>query len=405
MVPCDSVILRGMILKYDVVIVGAGPAGSTAARLCAKRGLKTLLIEKEQLPRYKPCGGCLSPRVLRELDVDIRGVIENTVYEAKFTFQLKNPFSIVSPNPVAYLVMRDSFDHLLCRKAQEGGADLYEGRRVIGFQQDAEGVDVSINGGESVRCCYFVGADGARSIVARSLHRGMVKRTGMALEGEGRLTPEIRRRWSFVHLDLNAVPFGYGWIFPKGNLVSIGIGALFPSKGVKLRSRFERFIGSVGYIRGVRIEKASFYPPATFSGDDLPVSRGRVLLVGDAANLTDPMTGEGIYYAVRSGQMAAEAIVKALREDQKRISGYQEALKCSLFQDLTVALKLAKAIYRFPKLAYNILKSNTDLGFFYLQVLAGNAHYGAFSGEMVGGIRRRLGRKMRAMAEMSSAIE
>lgn len=131
MVPCDSVLLRGMVLKYDVVIVGAGPAGSTTARLCAKKGLKTLLIEKERFPRYKPCGGCLSPRVLRELDVDIGGVIEDTVSGAKFTFQLRDPFSIVSQNPVGYLVMRDSFDHLLCRKAQEGGADLYEGRRVV----------------------------------------------------------------------------------------------------------------------------------------------------------------------------------------------------------------------------------------------------------------------------------
>ena len=131
MVPCDSIFLRGVVLEYDVVIVGAGPAGSTAARLCANKGLKTLLIEKERVPRYKPCGGCLSPRVLRELDVDIGGVIENTVSEAKFTFQLKDPFSIVSQNPVGYLVMRDSFDHLLCRKAQEGGADLYEGRRVV----------------------------------------------------------------------------------------------------------------------------------------------------------------------------------------------------------------------------------------------------------------------------------
>jgi len=193
MAASESILSRGMVLKYDV-IVSAGPAGSTTARFCAKKGLKALLIEKDRFPRYKPCGGCLSPRVLRELDFDIGRVIENTVSEAKFTFQLRDRFSICSQNPIGYLVMRDSFDHLLCRKAQEGGANLFEGKRVIGFQQDAEGVDVYINGGESMRCRYLLGADGARSIVAQLLLGGVVKKMGMALEREGRLAPGIKGR-------------------------------------------------------------------------------------------------------------------------------------------------------------------------------------------------------------------
>ncbi len=147
MVACDSFLSREVVLEYDVLIVGAGPSGSTAARFCAKKGLRTLIVEKDRIPRYKPCGGCLSPRVLRELDFDIGEVVENTVFEAKFTFRSKDPFSIVSNDPIGYLVMRESFDHLLCQKAQEEGADLYEGRKVVGFQPDVEGVDVSIEGG------------------------------------------------------------------------------------------------------------------------------------------------------------------------------------------------------------------------------------------------------------------
>lgn len=381
-------------MDYDVIIVGAGPAGSTAARLCARKGLRTLILEKDRFPRYKPCGGCLSPRVLRELDVDIGGVIQATIHEARFTFQLEDPFSIVCQDPIGYLVMRESFDDLLCRKAQEEGADLYEERRVVGFRQDEQGVDVSIEGGESVRCRYLVGADGARSTVSQSLRAGAMKKGGIAFAGEARFPHEIQGRWSFVHLDLGAVPCGYGWIFPKGALVSMGVGALFPSKGMRLKSRFERFIARVDYIKGAGMERASFYPLPTFSPDDLPLSRGRVALAGDAANLMDPMTGEGIYYALRSGHIIGEAIVKAIEEDQKGIDGYQEALKRSLFQDLTKALKLAKVIYRFPKGAYNILKSNRRLGLLYLDILAGNARYEAFSGKMAEGIRRRLGSKI-----------
>ena len=390
-------------MEYDVIVVGAGPAGSTAARFCARQGLRTLLIEKDRFPRHKPCGGCLSPRVLREFDFDIGGVIESTVREAKFTFRLGEPFSICCEDPIGYLVMRESFDDLLCRKAQEEGADLYEERRVVGFRQDGQGVDVFIKGGESVRCRYLVGADGARSTVFQSLRAGAMKKAGMAFMGEARFPYEIQGRWSFVHLDLGGVPYGYGWIFPKGNLVSMGVGALFPSKGTRLKSQFERFIARVDYIKGAEIERARFYPLPTFSPDGLPLSRGRVALAGDAANLMDPMTGEGIYYAVRSGHMAGEAIVKAIEEDQKGIDGYQEALKRTLFQDLTMALKLARVIYRFPKAAYNILKSNRKLGLLYLDILAGNARYEAFSGKMAGRIKRHLGSKITAMVKMSSA--
>jgi len=381
-------------LEYDVIVVGAGPAGSTAARFCARQGLRTLLIEKDRFPRHKPCGGCLSPRVLREFDFDIGGVIESTVREAKFTFRLGEPFSICCEDPIGYLVMRESFDHLLWRKAQEGGADLYEGRRVSGFLQDEEGVDVFITGGESIRCRYLVGADGARSIVAQSLRGGMMRKAGMAFQGEGRLAPGLERRWSFVHLDFGGIPYGYGWIFPKGDRISMGIGTLFPSRGVRLKSRFQRFVHGVDYIGAVEMERASFYPLPTFSGDDLPVSRGRVLLAGDAANLMDPMTGEGIYYAVKSGQMAGEAIAKAIAEDRGEINEYHDVLKRAFFDDLTVALKLARAVYRFPKLAYTILKSTRSMGLLYLSVLAGKIRYGAFYGEMSEGIRRRFGGKI-----------
>jgi geranylgeranyl reductase family protein len=392
-----------MALDYDVIIVGAGPAGSTAARFCARKGLRTLIIEKDRFPRYKPCGGCLSPRVLKELDFEIGGVIQGTVCEARFTFQLEDPFSITCQDPIGYLVMRESFDDLLCRKAQEEGADLYEERRVVGFRQDGQGVDVSIEGGESVRCRYLVAADGARSTVSQSLRAGVMKKAGMAFVGEVRFPYEIQGRWSFVHLDLGGVPYGYGWIFPKGDLVSIGVGALFPSKGMRLKTRFERFIARVDYIKGAEMESARFYPLPTFSPDDLPISRGRVALAGDAANLMDPMTGEGIYYALRSGHMAGEAVVKAVEEDRKGINGYQEVLKRTLFGDLMMALKLARFIYRFPKAAYNMLKSNRKLGLLYLDILAGNARYEAFSGKMAEGIRRRLGSKITAVVKMSSA--
>jgi len=157
--------------------------------------------------------------------------------------------------------------------------------------------------------------------------------------------------------------------------------------------------------QGEKVERACLHPLPTFSGDKMLASGGRVLLVGDAANLMDPMTGEGIYYAIRSGHMAGEAIVKAITEGHEGIRGYQEALRSTLFRDLQVAVTLAKVVYRFPKVAYTALKSSEDLRLLYLDVLAGNARYEAFLRKIAARLRRALGGKITATAKMSSPVD
>ncbi len=112
---------------YDVIVVGAGPGGSTAARFCAQAGLKTLLIEKERLPRYKPCGGCLSPKTVHLLSFDLSPVLENTIYGVKFSYCFEDSFSIQSTQPMAFLVMRDGFDQFLVKKALEQGTEVLDG--------------------------------------------------------------------------------------------------------------------------------------------------------------------------------------------------------------------------------------------------------------------------------------
>jgi len=109
---------------YDVIVVGGGPGGSSAARFCARAGLKTRLIEKERMPRYKPCGGCLSLKTVRFLNFDLSPVIENTLYGAKFTYCLKDPFIIRSKEPISFMVMRDRFDLFLIKKALDEGQEI-----------------------------------------------------------------------------------------------------------------------------------------------------------------------------------------------------------------------------------------------------------------------------------------
>ena len=184
--------------------------------------MKTLIIEKEQLPRYKPCGGCLSVKTAHLLGFDLSPVIENTVYGAKFTYCFKNPFFIKSEDPIAFMVMRDRFDQLLVNKALENGAAILEGEKVTRVEEKGNGVEVELAKGERIRCEYLIGADGARSVVAKSFSYFKTKGPGdgIGLECEIPFESTInfpKEDLHMMHFDFGRVPNGYGWVFPKEN--------------------------------------------------------------------------------------------------------------------------------------------------------------------------------------------
>ena len=394
-----------MAWDYDVVVVGAGPGGSTAARFCSQAGLKTLLIEKEHLPRYKPCGGCLSPKTIRLLGFDLSPVLENTIDEAKFTYCLKDPFFIKSERPFAFMVMRDRFDQFLVAKAIEKGASLLEGEKVIGVAEKDGGVEVELAKGEKVHCEYLIGADGPESIVARSLSlspwRGDGK--GIGLESEIPFESVIdfpKDHLHIIHLDFGRMPNGYGWVFPKKEGLSIGIGGM-PGEGKKInpRQHFVSFIRGLKYLNEEKIGRVIGHPLPPFYDESQRVSQGRILLVGDAAHLMDPLMGEGIYYALRSGILAAEAIVQAKEEGISPSDLYQHAVQIHIFENLKWALRFSRFIFRFTKLAYQALMRYPELGDLYIQVLEGSESYQGFVVSVKERIKNllkgRLGEKIR----------
>jgi geranylgeranyl reductase family protein len=369
---------------YDVIVVGGGPGGSTAARFCAKAGLKTLIIEKERLPRYKPCGGCLSTKTVRLFDFDLSPVIENTIYGVKFTYCSKDPFFIESKNPIAFLVMRDRFDQFLIDRALEVGTEVLDGERVMKVEEGADGVGVELAKGKKFRCQYLIGADGSESMVAKSLSLKPQKNDGygVAIESETPFDSSVpfpKEELRFVHLDFGGVPNGYGWVFPKKEWLSIGIGGMFrETKKMNPRHYFKSFLKGLDYIPEGKTGRVIGHLLSSFYDENQKVSQGRFLLVGDAAHLMDPLQGEGIYYAVRSGMLAAEAILEWKKEGIVRSDSYQKAVYSDICENLKWALALSQFVFRFTKLAYRTLKRYPELGEIYIQVLEGKVTYQGF---------------------------
>ncbi len=383
-------------MNYDVIVVGAGPGGSTAARICARAGLKTLLLEKERLPRYKPCGGCLSLKTVRLLGFDLGTVTENTVYGVKFTYRLKDGFSIHSREPIAFLVMRESFDQFLVERALEEGAEMVEGEKLAGARDLDGSVEVETGNGERFQCQYLIGADGPGSTVARlfSLLPLKGEGSGIALESEIRYDktagfPEEESH--LVHLDFGGIPNGYGWVFPKRRGLSVGIGGMFPGgKKFNPRPYFSAFTEGLTYLNGGRLDVTG-HPLPAFYDEMQRVSRGNVLLVGDAAHLMDPLQGEGIFYAVRSGMLAAEAILRSKEEGISSSDLYQDAVRLHIFENLKWALRFSRFVFRFTKLAYRTFRRYPEIGDFYLQVLDGRKDYHGFVTEVKERMKEFLG--------------
>ncbi|HEX8011487.1 MAG TPA: geranylgeranyl reductase family protein [Casimicrobiaceae bacterium] len=364
-----------MRVDYDVIVVGAGPGGSAAATELARSGARVALFEQEPLPRYKPCGGCLSQKIERILEPDFHSLVEKTVYGAHFTFEGVDDFRAASDRPIAYMVMRDRFDHFLAEKARAAGADLRAGERVLEALEEEECVRVRTKHAEfSAR--YVVGADGAGGVVGRSLKLAPRRRLAVCVEAEVSAqpgsTPEIGDE---VRLAFGVAPFGYGWVFPKRDHWSIGVGGVRDKTG-NPRAWYDEFLVDQDLADIITDERRRGYVIPLFAGGGSPLGSRRALLVGDAAALVDPLLGEGIYYAVRSGQLAAQALAAALSDGAPEARArYAELIDTEIYGDFRPALKMAWVLYAFPRASYAFLKRRRAFIDLYFGVLRGEAGY------------------------------
>ena len=295
---------------WDLAIVGAGPAGSAAAlgALCADPGLSVVLLDRADFPRDKACGDGIAPHALDVLAaVGVAGLLDD--WEPVRQLHLTRGDHTVERNMrrAAFVVPRTVFDARLAEAATSAGAELVR-HRVRELSADDEGV--LLDG--QVRARVVVGADGAHSRVRQRLGLGRARRTAIAIRGYAPV-PEARRATQSMAFGRHRQP-SYAWSFDRGDgLANVGYGELL---------RPDRPAPSRAWLLD---QLAGLLPGSTTGGTDwrahhLPLSSwswqqpsGRVLLAGDAAHLINPMTGEGIYYALATGVLAGRAAAEALR--------------------------------------------------------------------------------------------
>jgi geranylgeranyl reductase family protein len=337
--------------RYDVIVVGAGPAGSTTAYRLARAGARVCLLDRARFPRDKPCGGGLTLRAVRELPFSVEPVVEDRVDTLELGLRYERRWSRRAQEPLVLMTQRRRLDAFLAAQAAEAGAEFRDGVKVTGVEP---GGAVSIDG-EQLEADVVVGADGANGVTARSL--GLpAHEHGVALEGNVGYGQVSRERFGGrAVVELGAVPGGYAWVFPKGDHVNVGVGG-WQSEGPRLRQRlrelcaaFEIDEASVRDLRGHRLPMRG--------AKRRPVEE-RVLLVGDAAGLVDPLSGDGMYEAFISGRLAAEATLELLHGRAPDLEPYTERFAATFAPLENVSWRAKLAFERFPGLTFRVATTN-----------------------------------------------
>jgi geranylgeranyl reductase family protein len=356
-------------------VVGGGPAGSLAAMTLARRGLRVVLFDKKRFPRDKPCGGGIRHSVFRrfpELAPFLRSAVD--IHEIhKVLMESPGGATVLasSEEPFYVTLRRTEFDAALLDCARAAGVGVVEGARISDVERDDEGLSVRTIAGAAIRARIVVGADGVNSIVARAagLTRGFTD-GGLAIDT---MEETELAELSTVDSDTMYVAYGYkgwpgyGYVFPKTKHVDAGVGFLLSFFKRELEGppyeHHRRFLEEAAGKRWVRGRSN----PGNFKAYRLPLGgplartyTDGVLLTGDAAGFVNAYTGEGIYYAMVTGQLAGEAAARALAEDDvsaARLAAYQIAWRREIGEELADSLRIQRRLFAHPRLVDHVIRA------------------------------------------------
>lgn len=374
-------------MDYDAIVAGAGPAGSTASRLLAERGANVLLLDRKKFPRDKPCGGGVTLRAASVPGIDLSPVVEQTVYGARFSLRMGPSFDRRFGKPLTYMTQRRRLDAYLAERAAEAGTDFHDGEAVREVElngSDAVTVRTS-HGGYTTR--VLIGADGANGIIGRATGLRPYAEEAVAFEGNVVANNGLLDEWrETVGMDLGGTAGGYGWVFPKGDHLNVGVGS-WKYAGFTLRPKLARLARRYGFDPESVDNLRGHHLPVRKAGT--PIARGHVAVVGDAAGLVDPLSGEGIHMAFASGRIASESALALLRGESGDMLSYQRSVDRDLQPELNVSRQLQE-LFQFAPPPYVALMRRSDLFWrFFCYLIRGDLTYLDFI-RMIGPVRYAL---------------
>jgi len=335
-------------------VVGGGPAGSLTAYHLAKAGVRTAVLDAQAFPRDKTCGGGLQHRAALRIPFDWRPALRSELDGVCFSFQCGPRFLKTHGAPLVYGILRREFDALLLDHARAAGACVTERCRVSGITANGEEHTTIDTSNGPVRARFVVGADGANSVVRQFVARRSDYYWNVAISCE---VPEECCRpgavdSSTMRIDWATLASGYGWIFPKRGYLNIGVGGP-PVVGRLLRPYLARLLETERILKpgaGEGLQFRGHQLPSLLPGT--PLSRGNVLLAGDAAGLVDPMTGDGISCALHSAGILSDTLLELLRKDHDEVRRYDRRILEEIGPELFWSRKMLSFLVAFPHFVY-----------------------------------------------------
>jgi len=355
-------------MNWDLAVVGLGPAGASLLKELEGFGLKVVVFEKEEFPRKKPCAGGLTPKAysfLKKRFPELDSVVRKKAYEF-LLFNGNRAVSLPSQEVLTYLTDREELDSFLVNSLAKNSFDFHFGETALSVELEEGAVTLKTDK-DSYRAKVLIDASGVNSRIANQLK---VKREiGFTYE------QDVESEREDIVIDFSGFKWGYYWAFPKGSWVTVGLGELKDRSLMKrLKGRLEKLNAKHGFKGKVKWERGFPIPAGRRKND---VLRGNVLFVGDAGGLVDPLTGEGIYYAAKSGALAALFVKRFFDTGRREVFlAYKNAIDGEFGKEFFWARIVGKLFFPLRSLNLSVVERSERIANLTAGILSGRVSYG-----------------------------